>query len=218
VVKEIKKLLTSVMGMAIVLAMMTGGVLAYTSDVERSWGKNITSGTIDLVVQERFAEGGNGSSGIRVAADMVPGSDLGARQFSFKSEGGASEGSRFQITAEFDIIDPPGPESDIDGTQTWEMAQQMVITNMDYYSGDGGVPLIDCLALLSDWDGDGKKTLNDLKLDAEQPDPDLDELPPPGAGEQNSTHLDIALKYDEGADNRFQGDTLLHEIIFILWQ
>jgi hypothetical protein len=214
-----RKLITSAIMLFVVIAMMTGGILAYTHDADMSIRNIITAGQLDLEFKCESSNAHQNPNGELHIPSMIPGYELGCLKYDFKSNEGTNNDSQFQITADYRIIDPPGPESDAqENTPAWLMAQYILITKMDYSSNEALFSVIDCLELLSDWDDDGKLTINDLKLDAEQPEPDLDELPPPAPSDSFSTHLEITLKYDAAADNRFQGDTLLPSIKFSLRQ
>jgi len=105
-------------------------------------------------------------------------------------------------------IDPPGPESDTEEGTT-DLDKEMTIAKMIYYYGYRGNKQIDCLSLLNDINGNGKRDLDDLEAQT------ID-LPPPGMAYAYATNLSMTVQFNPDAGNNYQGDILESTFIFVL--
>lgn len=196
-------LVITTIGLAMSLA--GAGSMAYFSDTETSTGNTLQAGTLDLQVQD-WADGELWSDGVTktwMLSDMKPG-DWVTGSVAFRNIGSIAA-DHFEITCDYTVNDPPGPESDTqEDTPPDHMANYMIITEMTYYYNASS---IDLLTLLTDTDGDGIDLL-ELRIQ------EIDGLPPPnGTGDER---LDMILKFSEDAGNDFQGDTFVLTMIFTL--
>jgi len=147
----------------------------------------------------------DGVSGTFSMTNMKPG-DSATGKILLKYEGSITASS-LKITCDYSVTDPPGPESDTqEDTPPDHMAEAFVITTLKY-SG------VDRLGDLYDHNGDGIKTLYDLKhsgLTVQAPNP------------YEVKEFVITVRFDPDATrlnaNDFQGDTLNLTIVFTLEQ
>jgi predicted ribosomally synthesized peptide with SipW-like signal peptide len=217
-----KKILASMLVIGVVSILLGAGTVAYFSDTETSSGNVFQAGTgPDLQIKDGGYYWSDGIGAVWTLSDMKPGHSVYG---SIDLRNVGSSADHLEITCDYTINDPPGPESDTEEhTPADHMAKQMIITLCDYYDDTW---LINCLTgtytgspptppgyTESDWkiddvDKDGKITLYDLKNNP------LDNLPPPVW----ITHFDMTLKFSEDAGNDFQGDIFDVTMIFTLKQ
>lgn len=200
--------------------LLGAGTVAYFSDTETSTGNIFTVDPgPDLQIKDSGADWTDGIGPEWTLSDMKPGATVYG-SVDLRNVGATAD--HLEITCNYTIYDPPGPESDTDGTSADDMAKQMVITKCKYGS-DGW--WINCLTgtytddppkpsgytaddwMINDMDVDEKITLYDLENDP------LDDLPLPDGWE---TRFDMTLKFSEDAGSEFQGDTLDVTMIFTL--
>ena len=218
-----KKILASMLIVAVASMLLGAGTVAYFSDTETSKGNTFTVDPgPDLKIKDSGKYWSDGIGPEWTLSDMKPGNSVYG-SVDLKNVGTTAD--HLEITCNYTIDDPPGPESDTqENTPADDMAKQMIIT-MCVYGSDGW--WINCLAgtytddppkppgytaddwIINDIDSDGKITLYDLKKDP------LDNLPLPDGWE---TRFDMTLKFSEDAGNEFQGDTLNVTMIFTLNQ
>jgi predicted ribosomally synthesized peptide with SipW-like signal peptide len=217
-----KKILASMLIIAVASTLLGAGTIAYFSDTETSKGNTFT---VDPGPDLKIKDGGEyWSDGIGpewTLSDMKPGNSVYG-SVDLKNFGTSAD--HLEITCNYTIYDPPGPESDTDGTPADDMAKQMIITVCDYYSDGWYIHLLSGTQtgtppqppgytehdwMMNDVDGDGKITLYDLNNDP------ADNLPLPDGW---TTTFDMILKFSEDAGNEFQGDTLNVTMIFTLNQ
>lgn len=215
-------LILSIAAILVASLLAGAGLYAYFSDTETSTGNTFIAATgPDLQIKDGGDHWSDGIGAVWTLSDMKPGDSVYG-SVDLKNVG--SPADHLEITCNYAIDDPPGPESDTDGTSADDMAKQMVITVCEYES-DGW--LINCLTgtytddppkplgyteedwMINDVDTDGKITLYDLKNDP------LDDLPLPDGW---ITTFDMILKFSEDAGSEFQGDTLTVTMIFTLNQ
>jgi predicted ribosomally synthesized peptide with SipW-like signal peptide len=203
-----RKMLVSLSIIGVVAAIAIGSTIAYFSDVGTSSGNTFTAGTMDLKIKNG---GRYWSDGITTAewtlSNMKPGdSEYGSVDI---KNFGSVYADHLEITCDYTITDPPGPESDTEeNTPADKMAGKMIITTMIYTYNNRE---IDCLPLITDANGNQVTDLFDLKANG------LDNLPLAQVGVQLAS-LDMILKFDEQAGNDFQGDILNLTMIFTLNQ
>jgi predicted ribosomally synthesized peptide with SipW-like signal peptide len=211
-VDNVKRFLIGSLAIVLVLGM-TGGAFAFFSDTETSSGNTFTAGTLDLKIKDGSMFW---SDGISTAewhlSNMKPGDTYPEHSSMYGSIDFKNTGSIYadhiEITCSYTIVDPPGPESDIDGTSADAMAGEMIITTMDYVFN---ATVVDCLPLITDANGNGYKDLYDLQAGG------VDDLPLMQSGVQQA-RLDMILQFNPLAGNDYQGDTLNLTMIFTLNQ
>jgi spore coat-associated protein N len=227
----VKKLLLLTLAMILALGMM-GGAFAYFTDVETSSGNILTAGTLDLKIKGAAGWGDVGPVGEWTMSNMAPGSNTGFGSVNLRYEGTVS-GHHMEVGCTYTATEGapyPGDMGTPDTVDTAadpdSFARFVEIISFDYYGSDwhikyvkgsgystiGPVPVVEG-KVDSDWQidphGDGIVSLYDLHLDP------LDNLPPPTAAD---VAFDMTVKFNEGAGNDLQGDTLDAEIFFTLNQ
>jgi len=210
---------------AVASMLLGAGTVAYFSDTETSTGNTFTVGTLDLKVSHSSTgPWSDGVTGTWTLDDMKPGDETPLARVFFKNFGSITS-STMNITCDYSVDEETNPvESDTDPNtddHPDEMAKYMVITYMHYRNDfvdidcltgrDSGGPVNEDWRI-SDTDLDGRITLYDLKQDP------LVNLPSPDSQPWEYTHLDMRIKFDENADNDFQGDIFDLTMIFTLNQ
>jgi predicted ribosomally synthesized peptide with SipW-like signal peptide len=206
-----------------VIAVMVGGAtFAYFSDVEISSSNAFKTKYLDMKISDGNDDEGDGVSGDLNLSNMKPGDETPSILVAgLHKDEESIDIDHLEITTDYIIMDPPGPESDTqENTHPDDMAKEMIITQMNYYDSwkvdlltdDGydngyGVSPGETGPKVDDVDGDGKISLYDLKYS--QGGNGVDNLTV-----LNTTWLRMRIKFDEDADSRFQGDTLIASIIF----
>jgi predicted ribosomally synthesized peptide with SipW-like signal peptide len=218
-----KKILASMLIIAVASALLGAGTVAYFSDTETSKGNVFTVDPgPDLQIKDGDENWRDGVTATWTMSDMKPGNTVFGG-VGLRNVGTAAD--HLEITCNYTIYDPPGPESDTqENTPADDLAKQMIITQCVYYNDIWeincltgtytGTPPIPSGYTANDWkindvDLDGKITLYDLKNDP------LDNLPLPPS---YTTNFDMTLKFSEDAGSEFQGDTLNVTMIFTLNQ
>ena len=217
-----KKILASMLIIAVASMLLGAGTVAYFSDTETSTGNTFTVDCgPDLQIKDSGEDWSDGIGPEWTLTDMKPGDSVYG---SVDLRNVGSTADHLEITCNYTIYDPLGPESDTDGTPADDMAKQMIIIKCIYgsngwwinclYGNYSGEPPKPENYTYNDWvindvDGDGKITLYDLKYDP------IDDLPLPDGWE---TRFDMTLKFSEDAGSEFIGDTLDVTMIFTLNQ
>jgi len=218
-----KKILASILIIAVASTLLGAGTIAYFSDTETSKGNTFTVATGPDLKLSHSSTGPwtDGVTGTWTLDDMEPGDETPLGQVFFKNFGSAS--STMTITCNYTVTEEsPQTESDTDPNTDEhpdEMAKYMVITYIHYRNDyvdidcltgrDSGGPVNEDWRI-TDTDTDGRITLHDLKQDP------LVNLPSPDAQPEEYTHLDMRIKFDESAGNDFQGDIFDLTMIFTL--
>jgi len=221
-----KKILASMLIIAVAAALIGAGTISYFNDVETSKNNIFIDGTIDLKIRHNPSDPWtDGVTDTWYVPDMKPGDDIPSRSIWFKNFG-TIQTSTMTITCNYTVTEEsPQTEADTDPNTDQhpdEMAKHMIITYIHYRDD---LIDIDCLTgknytqspiehwRINDTDGDGIITLYDLKQDP------LIDLPSPDTQPPNKiTQLDMALKFDIWAGDDFQGDTFNLTLIFTLNQ
>ena len=200
-----KKILASILIIAVASMLLGAGTYSYFSDKETSTGNTFTVGTgPDLKVSDRDEGYGDGVTATWTASDMKPGTTIPPYSVSLQNWGTVA-GNHIEITCSNTIYDPPGPPSDTEEGTT-DMDWAMEITIMTYNGSD-------LLNLLLDNNGNGIKDLDDFEAQG------FDNLPPPLPNAVGSYSFTMALRFHPIlGDNDYQGDTLTTTIIFTLKQ
>lgn len=207
--KSIASILNSIMVIAITALLVQAGTWAFFTDNEKSQSYSAATVRLDLKVADADEDGG-GLDGVHntwVMSNALPGLSTVAASVWFRNAG-TVKADHLEIGVNNQVVDPPGPESDSEESTT-DMDKAVQITEMNYVTDTSTV---NCLSLLSDSNANGYKDLDDLEAQG------LDNLEPPLKSNVLSSHLDMSLKFHEGADNDYQGDTLYSEFAFTLNQ
>ena len=203
-----KRILISMLAIFLVIGLASAGAFAWFQDTETSSGNTFTAGTLDLKIKDG---GVDWLDGITTAewtlSNMKPGdAEYGSVDF---RNFGSIYANHMEITSDYTITDPPGPESDTEeNTPANEMAGEMIITEMVYSYGSTEV---NCLPLITDANGNGVKDIYDLKTGG------VNNLPLLQSGTQLAS-LSMTVQFNPGAGNNFQGDILNLTMIFTLNQ
>jgi spore coat-associated protein N len=222
----LKKLLISLIAV-IVCAGMVGSTLAYFTDVETSTGNTFTAGTLDLQIKDNSMwdpdPWGDGVDQTWVMANMIPGVSTVTNYVALRNTGSIAED---HVEISFDnAIDeqtaPPGSnpvESDSNpASEARDLAEWLQVTSMLY----SGIDLKTVIEATPGYDvnSNGWLDLDDL---ARSPaiiadGGPLDNLTPPRlTGGEASLHMTV--KFNAGATNDIQGDTLITTVYFTLNQ
>lgn len=205
---------TLTLGMtAILIASILAGAstFAYFIDVETSTGNTFTAETLDLKVSDADDGFGDGVSMTWIMSNMEPGiTTVGPLSVNLQSTGTISNHIEISFSHSIDEITNP-VESDTNPASTaGEMARWIEITSMTYNGHNFANTYTDA-------NGNGFFDLEDVTMspynDIGGP---LDDLPVPiGGGTRSFT---MALKFNAGATNDIQGDTLTTTVSFTLNQ
>ena len=84
-----KKILISLMTIAVVGILIGGGVYAYFSDTETSTGNTFTAGTLNLALTDDAPDATDGEDATWVVAALVPGASGGGERLTINNNGSA---------------------------------------------------------------------------------------------------------------------------------
>jgi len=192
--KGMKTILVSMMTIALVAALIGGGIYAAFSDVETSTGNEFIAGTLDLKLtdaDETLQDGVTGSIG---ATNMKPDDSGTVTGWIKVKNSGTLDGTltlTISLSEPTEPSEPTDPDLDTELTAD-EFADGVIATVLTYDT------TTDLLADVTDDDSDGK----DLKEIADDiVSYDLGTL---GAGVENQ--LDITVYLDDACGNDFQAD------------
>lgn len=189
-----KRILFSVMTIAMVGLLIAGGVFAYFSDVESSTGNSFTAGTLDLSV-----DGANPWASTKItASNMAPGAS-GVATMTLKNEG-TIDGT---LTVDLkNLLDAEGanPEPETDKDEPGDLSANMDIALWVDANQDGVQ------------DG-GETVLYSGKLNAEAGPYSVGTL---AAGA--TTYVSLSYSIDSSVGNDIQGDISTFDIEFNLTQ
>lgn len=204
--------------LALVLAiggLVGAGTLAYFSDTATSSGNSFTAGNLDLKVSDANEGFGDGVSATWVMSNMTPGvTTVGPLSVNLQNSGSLAA-NHVQISFSHSIDEASNPvESDTNPASTaGQMAKWIEIVSMTY-NGTNFLTLP-----YTDANINGFFDLEDLTLspytDVGGPLDNLVVPAPLGAGTRTFT---MALKFNAGATNDIQGDTLTTVVTFALNQ
>lgn len=223
-----KKILASIVVIAVASMLLGAGTYSYFSDTETSSGNVFQAGTgPDLKIKDGNEDWSDGIGAEWTLSDMKPGdSEYGS--VDLKNFG--THADHLEITCDYIVIEEsPQTEADTDpytDEHPDKMAKQMIITKCEYYSDGWTIDLLSGTSTgletppepsgytagdwnITDVDKDGKITLYDLK------NAPVDNLPLPDGW---TTTFDMTLKFSEDANSDFQGDTFDLTMIFTLNQ
>jgi spore coat-associated protein N len=208
-----KKLIWSILTVALVIGLAGGGAAAYFLDTETSTGNSFTAGTYDLKLSDRNESFGDGVAATWTMTNMAPGaSTVGTYFVNLQNAGTVDNGHvEMAFTHQIDEGVPVESETNINNTAA-QMARFLEIVRMDYDTIDFTDPY-------TDENGNGYFDLEDLTLGHYLGAGGLlDNLPAPPANNTGTTSLSMKLKFNAGAGNDFQGDTLNTTVTFTLNQ
>jgi predicted ribosomally synthesized peptide with SipW-like signal peptide len=206
---KMNRIIPAILTIFIATALVSAGTFAYFSDTETSTGNTFTAGTMDLKLKNGDEDWEDGVKATWTLSNMKPG-DTRYGYLDLKNVGTISA-DHLEITCDYTITETPNVESDTNWSNTPDdLAKQMNISKMQYLDSVD----INLLDMLSDSDGDGHKTLYDLKHVG------IDDIkPPPGIGDANKKQVSMTLEFlDHPKNNDFQGDTLTVTFTFTLNQ
>jgi spore coat-associated protein N len=219
--KDVKKILLSILAIIVALGVI-GGAFAYFQDTETSSGNTFTAGTMDLKLTDNNET--TPVDGVHVTwsmTNMAPGITGSGLYGVTLYNTGTIEADHVEISFSHEIIDTPDVESDTNPSSLpGDLARWIQINTMGY---DG---LVDDFTVLFagnmglyDSNGNGFFDLEDLTMSpwSDEGGP-LDNLPPPGANSSYTRSLQMNLKFNAGATDDIQGDTLITTVTFTLNQ
>jgi len=211
-----RRILMSVLAIAMTLALVGGGTFALYQDTEISSGNTFTSGTLDLKVSDNDEFVVDGVSATWVMNNMAPGVSTVINGMSLINSGSLA-GDHVEIAFSHSIDEVTNPvESDTNpASLPGDMAEWIQVTSCVY----DGVVLVGAGGTLIDANGNGWIDLEDVTLPANTvvggP---LDNLPAPPPNSGGIQSFTMALAFHVGATNDIQGDILTTTITFTLNQ
>ena len=205
-----KRFLLSMLAIFLVIGLAGSGAFAWFSDTETSTGNTFIAGTFDLKVSDWDEGPKDGVSYTWTMSDMQPGiTTVGPFDVVLQNSGSIAA-NHVEISFSHSINDLPDVESDTNKNSTpGEMARWIEITSCTYTG-------VNLSATLTNANGNGFLDLEDVTLPANAA--ALDNLPPPLPNNGGSRTFSMALKFNSGATNDIQGDTLTTTVTFTLNQ
>ena len=209
-----KKLLLSILVIFLVIGLVGAGTLAWFQDTETSTGNTFTAGTLDLKVSDWNEGFGDGVSATWVMTNMTPRvTSVGPLSVNLQNSGTIAA-DHVEVSFNHSIDEATNPvESDTNPASTpGEMARWIEITQMTYNGTN-------FLTNHTDANGNGFFDLEDVTLPPYTNEAGLlDNLPPPPPNSGGTRTFTMALKFNAGATNDIQGDTLITTLTFTLNQ
>lgn len=220
-----RKFLIVLLATTLVLGMI-GGVFAYFSDAETSAGNAFQAGTLDLRISDNdelmdgSVLGFNGVSLTWSMTNMIPGvttCPLGTVTL-YNTTSMAAD--HVEISFSHVIDDTPDIESDTDWSSSpADMAKWIEIVSMGYNGGGDFADLFDSDLATYDSNGNTFFDLEDVTLAPWAGEGGvLDNLTPPPPSYGGSKSFQLNLKFNAGATDDIQGDTLITTVHFTLNQ
>lgn len=205
-----KKFLLSMLAIFLVIGLAGTGAFAWFQDTETSSGNTFIAGTFDLKVSDWNEGLGDGVSYTWTMSNMQPGvTTVGPFDVVLQNSGSIAA-DHVEISFSHSINDLPDVESDTNKNSTpGEMARWIEITSCTYTG-------VNFMATLTNANGNGFLDLEDVTLSANAV--ALDNLPPPPPNSGGTRTFSMALKFNSGATNDIQGDTLTTTVTFTLNQ
>jgi predicted ribosomally synthesized peptide with SipW-like signal peptide len=129
-----RKIFLSMMTIALVGALIGGGVYAYFSDIESSTENTFTAGTLDLELTDTSEDGTDGETQTWVFTDMKP-TDTGGATLNVNSKAGSIDG--FIDLSSISVTDDEGtnPESETSGGN--DLSDLLMVHMFFDVDGDG---------------------------------------------------------------------------------
>ena len=232
----VRRILFSIMVIAVAAAMGGTGLFAIFSDAETSTGNTITtSSSPDLVLEEGNLLG-EGVEKTWVMSNMIPGLAQGGNTVNLWDKGDG--GARVSVSVVNTCADLGTEESDTMPGWAEGMDEYLEIVTLDYtYLVDGALTrssllyqgaddlLIDNDDLSTLWNeiddlnGNGWIDLDDFEnqdVNQETGQKGISGLPPPPPLQADYTSLRMAVKFHQDAPNSYQGDKVEMTMTFTL--
>ena len=209
-----KRFLFSMLAIFLVIGLASAGAFAWFSDTETSTGNTFTAGTLDLKVSDTSEGYKDGVSATWTMSNMQPGvTTVGPYSVNLQNSGNLA-GNHVEISFSHSINDLPDVESDTKKNSTpGEMARWIEITLMTY-NGTNFVT-----APYTDANGNTFFDLDDLTWPVYAAEGGLlDNKPAPAPNNGGTITFTMTLKFNAGATNDIQGDTLTTTVTFTLNQ
>jgi spore coat-associated protein N len=212
-----RRIVIAIITVILTVGLVGSGALAYFQDTETSTDNTFTAGTLDLKLADYDEDPGTGPDDGVVATwtmtNMAPGFSSTNSWDIDLSNSGTIAGNHVEIAFSH-VIDEGIPiESETSSTNTpADMAQWLEILDISYtgvnFDSSPGHVLVDT-------NGNSFIDLDDLADPANAAALDNLMVPPAGTGH---TSLDMDIKFNSGAGNDFQGDTLITTVTFTMNQ
>lgn len=196
-----------------VITLAGTGTYAWFQDAERSTGNNFRAGTLDLKVSDGDEGFGEGVTATWSMTKMIPGVTY-LKPFSVTLQNsGTIAANHVEISFSHSLNELPQVESDTKhNSLPGEMARWIEITAMTYDN-------VNLFNTLIDVNENEFLDLEDITLGVNSMEGGhLDNLLAPPPNTNGSRTLTMALKFNAGATNDIQGDTLTTTVTFTLNQ
>ncbi len=198
---------------------MVGSSLAYFTDVATSTGNTFKAGTLDLKVSDHDEWFGNGVTETWTMANMEPGNTAVGPLYVNLANSGTIAADHVEISFSHTIdeqTNPPGfnpVDSDTNReSKPGDLAKWLEITAMTYDTKN-------FLIGYTDANHNGFFDLEDVTMSPYTDDGGpLDNLPAPPPNYGGTRSFMLSLKFNAGATNDIQGDTLTTTVYFTLNQ
>lgn len=208
-----KRVLMSVLIIAVAICLVAAATMAYFSDTETSSGNTFAAGTLDLKVADDNEGYGDGVTATWVMSNMMPGVSSVTNTMSLQNSGSiAADHLEIAFSHQIDEVTNPVESDTNPNSLPGDMAKWLEIISSTY----NGVNL---MTTLTDANGNGWLDLEDVTL---SPNTDvggpLDDLPAPLANNVGTRSFAMSLFFRPEATNDIQGDILITTVTFILNQ
>jgi spore coat-associated protein N len=212
-----RKFVIAIVTVILTVGLVGTGALAYFQDTETSTGNTFTAGTLDLKLADYDEDADMGpDDGVTATwtmTNMAPGVTSTTSWDVDLSNSGTIAGNHVEIAFSHAIDEGIAIESETNSNNTpEEMAQWLEILDISYtgvnFDTSPGHVLVDT-------NGNSFLDLDDLADPANAAALDNLLVPPAGHGH---TSLDMDIKFNSGAGNDFQGDTLITTVTLTLNQ
>jgi len=198
-----KKMLFSLMSIALVGALVAGGIYAYFSDIETSTGNTFTAGTLDVKI-----DGFDDPNVVAVDIGPLKPTDTGGNSWNVTNEGNIAGNFTLTVSA---ITDDEGtnPEPETDTTPPGDLSGQLKVILYIDANGNGAFDAGDT-ELYGDGSG-GKALLSGMPGGYDPADP--------GTGGASPVKIELDWELPNQANNNdVQGDSSTFDITFTLNQ
>ena len=209
-----KRFLLSMLAIFLVIGLAGTGAFAWFQDTETSSGNSFIAGTFDLKVSDANEGFGDGVSATWTMSNMQPGvTTVGPLSVNLQNSGSIAA-NHVEISFSHSIDDTPDVESDTNWSSVpADMAEWIEITTMTY-NGTNFVT-----APYTDANGNTFFDLDDLTWPVYAAEGGLlDNKPAPAPNNGGTITFTMTLKFNAGATNDIQGDTLTTTVTFTLNQ
>jgi len=198
----------------LVIGLASAGAFAWFQDIETSSGNTFIAGTFDLKASDADQGFGDGVSATWTMSNMQPGvTTVGPLSVNLQNSGSIAA-NHVEISFSHSSDDTPDVESDTNWSSVpADMAEWIEITTMTY-NGTNFVT-----APYTDANGNTFFDLDDLTWPVYAAEGGLlDNKPAPAPNNGGTITFTMTLKFNAGATNDIQGDTLTTTVTFTLNQ